>query len=45
MNHPSKNINSEKFKKPSAKRLSNKVSKIKKKIVNQEVKDNYKYAK
>ena len=40
-----KNITPEKFKKPSAKRLSKKASKIKQKSVNQEAKDNYKYAK
>lgn len=39
------NLNPEFFKKPSAKRLSKKASKIKQKSVNQEAKDNYKYAK
>ncbi len=39
------NITPEKFKKPSAKRLSKKASKNKQKSVNQKAKDNYKYAK
>lgn len=38
-----KNIEPEKFKKPSAKRLSNKASKKKNKSINQKAKDNYKY--
>ena len=38
------NIQTETFKKPSAKRLSKKASKIKPKSVNQEAKDKYKYA-
>ncbi len=38
-----KNIEPEKFKKPSAKRLSNKALKKKNKSINQKVKDNYKY--
>lgn len=38
------NIQAETFKKPSAKRLSKKASKIKPKSVNQEAKDKYKYA-
>ena len=38
------NIQAEAFKKPSAKRLSKKASKIKPKSVNQEAKDKYKYA-
>lgn len=38
-------ITPETFKKPSAKRLSKKASKGKQKSVNQEAKDNYKYAK
>ena len=38
------NIKAEAFKKPSAKRLSKKASKIKPKSVNQEAKDKYKYA-
>jgi hypothetical protein len=41
---PPDNIHSEIFKKPSAKRLSKKASKIKTKSVNQEAKDKYKYA-
>ena len=39
------NIKAETFKKPSAKRLSNKESKIKKKSINEESKVDYKYAK
>ncbi len=38
------NLEPESFKKPNAKRLSKKVSIIKKKSVNQLAKDNYKYA-
>ena len=39
------NITPEKFRKPSAKRLLKKASKIKQKSVNQEAKDSYKYKK
>ena len=38
-------LQAESFKKPSAKRLSNKANKVKKKSLNEETKSNYKYKK